>query len=112
MRIATWNVNSIGARLPRLNEWLELAEPDVLCLQETKIADDGFPGEQAENLGDSLLARFGVGEPAIPLRHLRPSCRELPLQLRDFLLVVAGLYLAAFLTRPGAKQELLGEPGA
>ncbi|HET6908639.1 MAG TPA: endonuclease/exonuclease/phosphatase family protein, partial [Mycobacteriales bacterium] len=36
MRIATWNVNSIGARLPRLNEWLELAEPDVLCLQETK----------------------------------------------------------------------------
>ena len=44
MRIATWNVNSIGARLPRLNEWLELAEPDVLCLQETKCAGDVFPG--------------------------------------------------------------------
>jgi exodeoxyribonuclease III len=30
VRIATWNVNSVGARLPRLNEWLEIAEPDVL----------------------------------------------------------------------------------
>src|SRR5436853_6484 len=51
VRIATWNVNSVGARLPRLNEWLELAEPDVLCLQETKIADDAFPSEGAEALG-------------------------------------------------------------
>lgn len=51
MRIATWNVNSVGARLPRLNEWLELAEPDILCLQETKCAADAFPGEGAEALG-------------------------------------------------------------
>jgi exodeoxyribonuclease III len=51
VRIATWNVNSVGARLPRLNEWLELAEPDVLCLQETKCAADAFPGEGAEALG-------------------------------------------------------------
>lgn len=51
MRIATWNVNSVGARLPRLNEWLELAEPDVLCLQEIKCASDAFPGERAEELG-------------------------------------------------------------
>src|SRR5438105_5811785 len=51
VRIATWNVNSVGARLPRLNEWLELAEPDVLCLQETKCADEAFPGERAEELG-------------------------------------------------------------
>ena len=51
MRIATWNVNSVGARLPRLNEWLEIAEPDVLCLQETKCAIDAFPGEGAEALG-------------------------------------------------------------
>lgn len=51
MRIATWNVNSVGARLPRLNEWLELASPDVLCVQETKCAGDAFPGEAAEALG-------------------------------------------------------------
>ncbi len=56
MRLATWNVNSIGARLPRLNEWLELAEPDVLCLQETKIANDSFPGERAEQLGYEVAA--------------------------------------------------------
>jgi exodeoxyribonuclease-3 len=56
VRIATWNVNSVGARLPRLNEWLELAEPDVLCLQETKCAADGFPGERAEELGYEIAA--------------------------------------------------------
>lgn len=56
MRIATWNVNSVGARLPRLNEWLELAEPDVLCLQETKCAADGFPGDRAEELGYEIAA--------------------------------------------------------
>ena len=43
MRIATWNVNSVGARLPRLLEWLEAREPDVVALQETKCADDAFP---------------------------------------------------------------------
>jgi exodeoxyribonuclease-3 len=56
MRIATWNVNSVGARLPRLNEWLELAQPDVLCLQEIKCATDGFPGERAEELGYEIAA--------------------------------------------------------
>ena len=40
MRIATWNVNSLKARLGRVERWLEMFEPDVLCLQETKLADD------------------------------------------------------------------------
>jgi exodeoxyribonuclease-3 len=56
VRIATWNVNSVGARLPRLNEWLELAEPDVLCLQEIKTTTDGFPGDRAEELGYEIAA--------------------------------------------------------
>jgi exodeoxyribonuclease-3 len=56
VRIATWNVNSVGARLPRVNEWLELAEPDVLCLQEIKCASDAFPGERAEELGYEVAA--------------------------------------------------------
>jgi len=56
VRIATWNVNSVGARLPRLNEWLELAHPDVLCLQETKCTSDNFPGEGAEALGYEVAA--------------------------------------------------------
>jgi exodeoxyribonuclease III len=43
VRIATWNVNSLVARLPRVEEWIDYAEPDVLCLQETKAADTAFP---------------------------------------------------------------------
>lgn len=43
MRFATWNVNSLKARLPRVEEWLEYAQPDVLCIQETKLADKAFP---------------------------------------------------------------------
>jgi exodeoxyribonuclease-3 len=43
MKIATWNVNSILARLPLVKRWLESAQPDVLCIQETKCADEKFP---------------------------------------------------------------------
>jgi exodeoxyribonuclease III len=43
VRIATWNVNSLTARLPRVEEWIAYAQPDVLCLQETKQADAAFP---------------------------------------------------------------------
>ncbi len=42
VRIATWNVNSVKQRLPRLLPWLDERQPDVLCLQETKLADDAF----------------------------------------------------------------------
>ena len=51
MRIATWNVNSVGARLPRLLDWLQTREPDVAALQETKCADAGFPYAEIEALG-------------------------------------------------------------
>ena len=53
MRIATWNVNSIKQRVPRLLPWLDQRRPDVVCLQETKLADDVF----AELLGNELAAR-------------------------------------------------------
>ncbi|HEY1830060.1 MAG TPA: exodeoxyribonuclease III [Acidimicrobiales bacterium] len=51
MRLATWNVNSLGARLPRVTEWLGLHEPDVVCMQETKCADDKFPTDVFADLG-------------------------------------------------------------
>ena len=51
MKIATWNVNSIRARMPRFLEWLEKREPDVVCVQETKVVDDLFPREEIESLG-------------------------------------------------------------
>lgn len=43
LRLATWNVNSLKARLPRVEEWIDEFHPDVLCLQETKLADHAFP---------------------------------------------------------------------
>src|ERR1700734_3038140 len=60
MRLATWNVNSLTARLPRVTEWLELQQPDVLCMQETKQADDKFPEEAFAELGYESL-HFGDG---------------------------------------------------
>jgi exodeoxyribonuclease-3 len=53
VRIATWNVNSVKQRLPRLLRWLDERGPDVVCLQETKLADDAF----AELFGDALERR-------------------------------------------------------
>jgi exodeoxyribonuclease III len=60
VRIATWNVNSVLARLPRLVEWLEQASPDVVCVQETKVAADGFPSDAVEPLGYAV-AQHGEG---------------------------------------------------
>lgn len=51
MRIATWNVNSIGARLPRLLAWLESSGTDVLCLQEAKCTAEQFPTAELRELG-------------------------------------------------------------
>lgn len=56
MRIATWNVNSIGARLPRLLPWLEETAPDIVALQETKCAAGAFPYLPMEALGYEVLA--------------------------------------------------------
>ena len=53
-KIATWNVNSIKARLPRVTEWLREAQPDVVMLQETKCTDDTFPRAEIEELGYNL----------------------------------------------------------
>jgi exodeoxyribonuclease-3 len=53
VRIATWNVNSVKQRVPRLLPWLDERRPDVVCLQETKLADAAF----TELLGDELAGR-------------------------------------------------------
>lgn len=51
MKIASWNINSVKARMPNLTDWLKEADPDVLCLQEIKTVDDGFPRMEIEALG-------------------------------------------------------------
>jgi exodeoxyribonuclease-3 len=98
MRLATWNVNSVQARLPRLLSWLEETRPDVLCLQETKAPDAGFPVAEVGELGYqaalhgsgrwngvAILSRAGLadvrrgfpGEPGFPdpeARAISASC--------------------------------------
>ena len=51
MKLATWNVNSLAIRLPRLLDWLAANAPDVVCLQETKLDDARFPAAQIEAAG-------------------------------------------------------------
>ena len=60
MKIATWNVNSIRARLPRVLAWLASAQPDVALLQETKVTPEQFPAEPLEEQGYNLAV---IGEP-------------------------------------------------
>src|SRR5262249_17228096 len=54
MRITTWNVNSVRARLPRVLPWLERNRPDVVLLQETKVEDEAFPREPLEDAGYNI----------------------------------------------------------
>src|SRR6266850_698156 len=60
MRIATWNVNSLKARLEKVTWWLERARPDVLLMQETKLADDDVPADVFRAAGYEL-AHHGEG---------------------------------------------------
>jgi exodeoxyribonuclease-3 len=99
VRIATWNVNSIKQRMPRFLPWLDERQPDVVCLQETKLADDAFhtllDGELAERgyavaaygeprwNGVALLSKVGLddvqigipGAPAFPKSRTDPEAR-------------------------------------
>ena len=54
MKIATWNINSIKARMHALTAWLEAAQPDILCLQEIKTQDESFPHMELEALGYNI----------------------------------------------------------
>jgi len=64
VRIATWNVNSVKQRLPRLLPWLDERLPDVVCLQETKLPDDGFHELLDEALGERGYEVAVHGEPS------------------------------------------------
>ncbi len=76
MLVATWNVNSLNARMPRVEDWLEQVQPDVLCLQETKLADEAFPADifraagyesihhgHGQWNGVAILSRVGIDDP-------------------------------------------------
>lgn len=55
MKVATWNVNSLRARLEHVTSWLQRRQPDVLCMQETKVEDEHFPHEELARLGYSVI---------------------------------------------------------
>jgi exodeoxyribonuclease-3 len=59
-RVVTWNVNSLKARRERVLAWFEDVQPDIVCLQETKLADDAFPALDFEALGYAS-AHYGQG---------------------------------------------------
>jgi exodeoxyribonuclease-3 len=59
MKIATWNINSVRLRLPIVQEFVEKEQPDVLCLQETKVMDELFPKEGLQALGFEYIAFKG-----------------------------------------------------
>ncbi len=61
MRIATYNVNGIGARLPRVLEWLDAFKPDVVCLQEIKCMSESFPVKEIEAAGYHALVHGQKG---------------------------------------------------
>ena len=65
MRIATWNINGIKARLEVLLRWLSEEKPDIVVLQEIKTVDEGFPRAEIEALGELVRARVneraGIG---------------------------------------------------
>lgn len=76
MLVATWNVNSLNARMPRVEQWLNDVAPDIVCLQETKMSDDNFPalsfaamGYEAVHNGQgqwngvAILSKVGLEDP-------------------------------------------------
>ena len=91
LRIATWNVNSVRTRLDQVGAWLRSEGPEVLCLQETKVADELFPHAAFEGLGYScaisgqkayngvaLVSRLPMEDVQIGFTALLPSDPEAP----------------------------------
>ena len=119
MRIATYNVNGITARLPVLLRWLSETAPDVVCLQELKAPQEKFPLDAINNAGYSAIWQgqkswngvailSKVGEPAerqrgLPQNEDDDQSRYLEAESKD--VVVGGLYLPNGNPAPGPKFD-------
>jgi exodeoxyribonuclease-3 len=116
MKIATFNVNSIKARLPRVLEWLDQATPDIVCLQEIKCLDENFPALEIEDKGYNLavhgqktyngvalLSKFPIEDVTrgLPGNEDDPQARYLEAFTGG--LRVASIYLPNGNPRPGEK---------
>ncbi|HEX6157919.1 MAG TPA: exodeoxyribonuclease III [Burkholderiales bacterium] len=119
MKVATYNVNGVNGRLPRLLEWLAETSPDVVCLQEIKTTDEKCPARVLEEAGYRSLwhgqrSHHGVailarGEPPVEIRRGLPGdetdkqARYLEARVGD--LVVASVYLPNGNPQPGPKFD-------
>jgi len=120
MKIATYNVNGVNGRLPRLLEWLAETRPDIVCLQELKTDDSKFPVRAIEQAGYGAIwhgqrAHHGVailakGETPREIRRGLPGDNNTDLQARYLEahvkdLVVASIYLPNGNPQPGPKFD-------
>ena len=119
MKIATFNVNGITARLPRLLEWLAESQPDIACLQELKTSDETFPAAAIEAAGYGALwhGQKGFNGVAVLSRGQAPVQRQrgLPgdpddahsryLEVETQGIVVASIYLPNGNPQPGPKFD-------
>lgn len=118
MRIATFNVNGIGARLPRLLEWLDATRPDAVCLQEIKCTDEAFPAESIRALGYTVetvgqksfngvailsLQPFVVVQRALPGDLVDEQARYIEADFGTW--IFGGLYLPNGNPQPGPKFD-------
>ena len=99
MRIATWNINGIKARIEGLLAWLRETNPDVVCLQEIKSVDEGFPAAEFEALGYAVAVHGQKGFNGVALLSRLPMedvQRGLPGDPDD----VQSRYIEAVITGP------------
>ena len=121
MRIATWNVNSLKVRLPKVEEWLAYARPDVLCMQETKLADSAFPalafsalGYESAHCGEgrwngvAIVSRIGIDDirPGLDDADLDIEARLLTVRCGDVHVVTAYVPNGRSLDAPQYEQKL------
>jgi len=115
LKLATWNVNSLGVRLPRLLGWLARAQPDIVGLQETKTEDAKFPRAEIEQAGYravfagqktyngvALLVRDGIGTPDDVVTALPGFADE---QKRVLAATVAGVRVVDFYVPNGQAVD-------
>ncbi len=107
MKIATWNINGVKARLHGLIAWLKAAGPDIVCLQEIKSVDEGFPREPLEALGYNVATHGQKGFNGVAILSRLPfdeTISRLPGDEEDG----QARYLEAVISLPGAHAGRAG----
>src|SRR6202158_3318886 len=106
MKIATWNINGVKARIDAATTWLKSAAPDIACLQETKCADEAFPIQVFEDLGYNVAVHGQKGFNGVALLSKPPSDEVTP-RLAGDPDDVQARYLEAVISVPSGALRLL-----